>query len=132
MAVGASMREIIDEVRPSRVTLLAKSLGCEVVARLDPAVVSGAARVEVMWATPVFGLPAVRDGAIAKAWRSLIVSGDADRWYDPAGTAAVLEATGGSVLVVERADHSLEVNGDVLATVDGLRRLAEEALAFLH
>src|SRR5947207_12355499 len=76
--VDASIREILDEARPHRLTLLAKSLGCEVVARLDPAVVPPGCRVEVLWCTPVFALPAVRDGAIANAWRSSIVSGDAD------------------------------------------------------
>ena len=135
--VAASMAEILDEVRPRRVTFLAKSLGCEVVARLDPSVVAAAGRVErverveVVWGTPVFALPAVRDGAIAKRWPSLVISGDADPWYDAAATAAVVDATGGSALILAGADHSLEVEGDVLATVDGFRQVAEAVLGFL-
>ena len=61
----------------------------------------------------------------------LVVSGDADRWYDPAGTTAVVGATGGSSLVIAGANHSLEVEGDVLATIEGFRRLAEAVLAFM-
>src|SRR3954451_14240414 len=129
--VDASIRQIVNEVRPHRLPLLAKSLGCEVVARLDPSIVPNGCRVEVLWCTPVFALPAVRDGAVAKAWPSTVVSGDADPFYDPAGTDAVVDATGGSALIIAGADHSLEVNGDVLATLDGFRQLAEVVLAFL-
>ena len=128
--VAARLRDLIEAERPARVTFLAKSLGCEVVARLDPSVLDGVARVDVVWLTPVLALPVVRDGAIAKGWPSLVVSGDADRWYDAAATDDLVEATRGSKLILAGADHSLEVEGDVLATVDGFRRVAEAVLAF--
>ena len=120
---------IVAEHRPDRLTFVAKSLGCEVVATLPPSKVA-ASRVEVLWLTPVFGLDHIRDGAIAKAWPSLVVSGDADAVYDAAGTRAVVDATGGTALILPGADHSLVVEGDVLATVDGWRRLAEAVLGF--
>jgi predicted alpha/beta hydrolase family esterase len=129
--VAADIRAAVEEVRPQRLTLLAKSLGCEVVARMDPAAVAAAPEVAVLWCTPVFARPAVRDGAIAKGWRSLVVIGDADRWYDPAALEAVVRATRAETLVLEGADHSLERAGDVLGTVEGFRRLAAATLAFL-
>jgi hypothetical protein len=129
--VREQIRETIANVQPTRLTLLAKSLGCEVIARMDREVVPSDCDVAVVWATPVFGLPAVRIGAIGKHWRSLVVSGDADPYYDAAGTAAVLDAVDGDALIIPGADHSLEVDGDVLATVDGFRRLAEVVLRFL-
>lgn len=129
--VGEQVREIVAQVRPTRLTLLAKSLGCEVVARLDSSVVAEVSTVDVIWLTPVFALPAIRHGAIGKGWPSLIVSGDADRWFDETATAEVLEALEASALVIAGADHSLEVPGDVMATLDGLRRVADAVLAFL-
>jgi hypothetical protein len=129
--VGAGIRETIAEVQPRRVSFLAKSLGCEVAARMDPDIVPPGCAVDVVWGTPVFGLPAVRAGAMAKGWRSLVVSGDADPYYDAASTSAVLDAVGGEALIIRGADHSLEIDGDVLATVDAFRQVAEAVLTFL-
>jgi hypothetical protein len=128
---GAAIRGMVTEVQPHRLTFLAKSLGCEVIARMDRSVVPPDCEVDVVWGTPVFGLSAVRRGAIAKGWRSLVVSGDADPYYDAECTAVVLDAVDGAALILPGADHSLEVDGDVLATVDVFRQVAESILKFL-
>jgi hypothetical protein len=80
----------------------------------------------------VFGRDVVRTGASAKAWRCLVVSGAADPSYDAPGTQAVLDAAakGSDELVLLGADHSLVVRGDLAATVDGWRRLADAVVAF--
>jgi hypothetical protein len=60
----------------------------------------------------------------------LVVSGDADRAYDGEAMETVVAAVGGETLTIAGADHSLIVDGDVLATVEGLRRLAVAVLRF--
>jgi hypothetical protein len=62
-----------------RVTFVAKSLGTAALAGLDPDQV-GSARTEAIWITPLFREAAVTSGAIALAWRSLLVAGEADTY----------------------------------------------------
>lgn len=113
-----------------RVSFVAKSLGTLALAALDPDVVASAA-VEAIWLTPLFGRPEVRDGAVDRAWRSLLVAGGADGYHDERQHRAVAEAVGARSLVLAGADHRLEVRGDALATVDRLRLLTEAVIGFV-
>ena len=67
-----------------RITFVAKSFGTGILADLDPAVLSSA-RPEAIWLTPLFGFAAVRSGAIAHGWRSLLIAGGADDYHHPEG-----------------------------------------------
>jgi hypothetical protein len=111
------------------VTFVAKSRGTLVLAAMDPSVV-GAGSVAAVWVTPLLGLEYVRTAIVARAWPSLLVAGSADPYHEAAEHDAVCRAIGSASLVIEGADHGLVVEGDVLATVDGFRRLAEATLAF--
>ena len=129
-AVVASVRRLLDRHAPTRVTFVAKSLGTLVLALAGRAMADGVETVEALWLTPTFDVDVVRDAAIERGWRSLVVCGTADPRYDPDAMAAVAAATGGESLTIDGADHSLFVAGDVFATVEGLRRLAEAVLRF--
>ncbi len=111
----------------SRVTLLAKSLGTRVLARL--AVERLPAAVDAVWLTPLFAEPAVAAGAAAKPWRSLYVWGTADAACDLAALDGVVAATGGTVLTVEGGDHALEVAGDPRASADAVARVTSPVRA---
>ena len=128
-------QEVVDEILQAvagavRVTFVAKSLGTIVLSGLDPRALPAGTRVRAIWVTPVFGWKRVGVDAAAKGWPSLIVSGGADRSYDRDATQKVVAATKADELVLDGADHSLVVRGDVHATVDGFRRLADAVLAF--
>lgn len=127
-AVTRQVAEIVDAHRPDRLTFVAKSRGTLVLAAMDESVLACAP--EAIWVTPLTGLEYVRSGMVEKAWRSLVVAGGADPYHDPAGHAAVLTAIGAEDLVVDGANHGLVVEGDVLVTVEGYRRLAEATLRF--
>ena len=129
-AVVSSARRLVEESAPTRLTFVAKSLGTLVVALAGDAMTAGVATVDVIWLTPTFGVDAIRDAAIARGWRSLVVSGDADTWYDREAMEALVAAVGGEALTIEGADHSLIIDGDVFATIEGLRRLAEAVIRF--
>ena len=121
--VGAA----ISAARPSRVTFIAKSLGTIVLANMALAVPVPAAAV---WLTPIFGRADVRDGAVARGFPSLLVAGEADTFHSPARHEEVASAVQARSLILPRADHLLEVPGDVMATVDGFRLLSETVLSF--
>ena len=128
--VGTQVENFIEDSRPDRVTFVAKSLGTMALANMELSV-SEFDRVEAVWLTPLFGRPDVCDGAVRKNWRSLIVAGQADGYHDAASHARVVAALGADSLVLEGADHSLEVARDINATLRAHARLVERILRFL-
>jgi hypothetical protein len=60
------------------------------------------------------------------------VHGTADPACDEMVLRDVVAATGSSVLSIDGGDHTLEVEGDVAASVDALVRLTSAVLAFLR
>ncbi len=129
-SVAEQVSTALSETSPSEVTFIAKSLGTVVLASLpDERLLLPLVRA--IWITPIFGLESVRIGAIAKSWPSLLVAGEADELHQPEQHDSIAEALGAESLVLPRADHSLEVPGDVMATLDGLRTLTERVLAFV-
>lgn len=129
--VGSQVAGFIDEVRPDRVTFVAKSLGTIALANIELNVPESTGRVEAVWLTPLFGRSDVRDGAVAKNWRSLIVAGQADPYHDAHSHAVVAAALGADSMVLDGADHSLEIAGDVQATLQVHTRFVERTLEFL-
>ena len=79
---------------------------------------------------PLFGFDYVRDGAVEKGWPSLVLSGSADPYYDEAGDRAVVEATAGRQVLIEGANHGLHIEGDIVSTAEGFRRISEACLEF--
>ena len=63
--------------------------------------------------------------------RSLFVIGTADQHYQPALLDEVCATTGGERLVAEGANHSLEIPGDVGASLAILERVVRGVAAFL-
>jgi hypothetical protein len=88
-------------------------------------------RVNAIWLTPMFDLDYVEAGAIAAGWRSLVISGAADPTYDEVATRTVVAQLRGTAVLLPRADHKLEVEGDVVATARGAEAAAKAVLAFL-
>ena len=86
--------------------------------------------MSAIWLTPLFGAADVRELAAQSGLRSLIVAGDADPYHDADGFEHVARALGASTLIVERADHALEVPGDVGASIDALSALTAAVLDF--
>ena len=120
---------LVDRHAPDRVTFVAKSRGALFLAAVDEA--SIACEVAAIWVTtPLVDLDEVREGVIEKSWRSLLVAGGADPYHDPVGHAEIGAALRADELVIPGANHGLVVEGDVLATVEGYRRLAEASLEF--
>ena len=123
------IQAIVDERRYAKVTFIAKSLGTMVLGAIGRELALPGL-VDALWITPIFSLDYVRDGALAVGWRSLVVCGSADRYYDRGAIEQVVSGLGADSLVLDRADHGLEVNGDVLATLEGMHRLARAAVGF--
>ncbi len=114
----------------ARVTVIAKSMGSRVVVQISD-LLDRFGDVSVVWLTPLFGDPGIRDAAIRCGWRSLIAFGDEDPAHDEAGVAAVSHALKPSIVRIAGADHALEIPGDLHATMSGLRDVAVAVQEFL-
>lgn len=130
VSVTEQIGAVLSERVPSRITFIAKSLGTFVLASLPSDIPLPG--VKAIWLTPLFGRESVRRGVVAKNWPSLLVAGEADQLHEPEHHGAVAHGLGAASLVLPRADHSLEIPGDVIATLDGFRVLTETVLDFVR
>jgi hypothetical protein len=116
LSVGLQQRDY------RRITLIGKSLGTLAMAALlaSDERVRGA---DCIWLTPLVKDDRLRAVVAARRPRSLFVAGSADHHYDRALLDEVIASTGGGRLVIEGADHSLEIAGDVLSSVEAMARV---------
>lgn len=119
--------------RPYRqVTLIGKSLGTLAMGHLFAAVAGLPRETRAVWLTPLLRVDSLRSRIEQCGRRSLFVIGDADAHYDPALLAQVEVATGGQSVVIAGADHSMEIDGDVLQSLDAVRRIMQAMQAFVR
>lgn len=114
-----------------RLTLVGKSLGTLAMGHLltTAAVPPGATRA--VWLTPLLQEERLREAIGRFAGPSLFAIGTADSVYDPAALDALRGATLGEAVVIEGADHGLDVPGDPVASVQGLERVVRAIRDFL-
>ena len=129
--VTSACQVALDNRSYSRITIVAKSLGTLAQLHLLTQVAIPAS-AEAVWLTPVLGYgPFMRQ---IERWRgrSLFVIGTRDPYYDPALLSRVATATGGETLVIEGADHSMEIEGDIYASLSALEQVIRRIESFLH
>lgn len=111
------------EQRPyDRVALIGKSLGTLAMGHLftqagRPPVVSA------VWLTPMLSVDRLREQIVAFGGPSLFVIGTADEEHDGETLDALVAATNGEAVVVEGADHGMDVPGDAVASVRAVERV---------
>ena len=84
-----------------------------------------------IWLTPLLRSELLKSQLERLDNPSLFVSGSADSEYDAESAAKLRRKPNAQFLLLEGADHSLEVPGDALKSLEALRRLAERTLGFL-
>jgi hypothetical protein len=111
-----------------RVTLIGKSIGTvamDLILETDDRLQSA----ETIWLTPV--VSHIEPRRAAGRGRALFVIGTADPSYDPDDFDAFVRAAGGSSLVVEEADHALQVGTDPLRAIEIVREVVVAIRTFL-
>jgi pimeloyl-ACP methyl ester carboxylesterase len=128
--VAAAWRAGLGQRGYQVVTLVGKSMGTLAMAHLlteDPQ----PDRLQAVWLTPLLGREWVRAQIEQVRPRSLIAIGTADPRYDPTHVEQVREATRAELVLIEGANHSLDIPGDVVGSVRALERVMEGLAAFL-
>jgi len=127
--VEAALRIALAQRSYDAVTLIGKSLGTVAISHLVSAD-SGLDSSRVIWLTPVLSDEKVR--AQIKARRNdLVVLGTADHYYDQAYVAELNRTTRNEILLVEGADHSMEIQGSVPESVAILGEVSGRIVTFL-
>ncbi|HET7046546.1 MAG TPA: hypothetical protein VFI37_16995, partial [Gaiellaceae bacterium] len=80
-----------------------------------------------IWLTPLLQLTDVTEALARATAPTLLVGGGADESWD----GAVAERLPGERLVIDGADHALEIAGDPYASLDALRRVTARVDGFV-
>jgi predicted alpha/beta-hydrolase family hydrolase len=129
--VTAACRAAIGQHRSEQVLLIGKSLGTIAMGHLlttEPMV----AHARAIWLTPLLRNDRLRAQIQRSGHRSLFVIGTADPHYHAAYLAEVQAATRGETVIIEGGDHSLEVGGDVFASLQAVEQVLRAMEAFLR
>ncbi len=102
-----------------RLTLIAKSLGTLALAHLlsEPILPSD---TRAIWLTPLLDDPIIRARIQSHPGRNVIAIGTTDPAYDPATLDHLAQSANTTVLIIPNADHSLDIPGDTIASVNAL------------
>ncbi|MEJ2288092.1 MAG: hypothetical protein P8Y02_05485 [Deinococcales bacterium] len=84
-----------------------------------------------IWLTPLLSNEGLRRAVLRRRPPSFFAIGTADPLYEAAALQELMDATGGRSVVVDRADHSLEIAGDLRASLEALRAYGVGLEAFL-
>jgi hypothetical protein len=84
-----------------------------------------------IWLTPLIGLPVLREQIAEFGGRSLFVIGTADSHYDSEVFKSLCDATHGESVVIDGADHGMDIQGDPVASVRAMERVVEAMARFV-
>jgi hypothetical protein len=127
--VGAALETGLSQRRYDRLVLVGKSLGTRAMAHMVENTMPAATwRV---WLTPPLRDPDVLECISRHGNRSHVVIGTGDGHYDPVVVENLRIAHGCRVTVIAGAEHSLDVEGNVAASVEALRTVMSDMTMFL-
>jgi hypothetical protein len=114
----------------ARLVLIGKSIGTLALASL---VGRDEGREAVtIWLTPLLRQPWLVEAALGARGPGFYAVGSGDATYDPAALGRIREVTGAEAIVLEGANHSLEVPGDVRRSLEYMQEFIGALEAFLE
>jgi hypothetical protein len=111
----------VDRLGATRTLLVAKSLSSNAVHLAAERNLPG------VWLTPLLYLPEIAEGFRQLRAPALLVGGGEDKSWD----GELARSSRHEVLELEAADHSLQIPGEALASIDLLRHVVERIEEFL-
>jgi pimeloyl-ACP methyl ester carboxylesterase len=125
-AVQAGMKQRTYE----RLILIGKSIGTLSLAYLVTQ--GGYATATTIWLTPLLRQPWLAQAATQCRGPALFVAGGGDSTYDPATLARIQQASGAKTLILEDANHSLEIPGQLHQSLAWMSEYIQEIERFLE
>lgn len=125
----AACRVLVARRAYEQITIIGKSLGTVVMGYLLDTLLSSV-QVRTIWLTPLLSRPEVRMH-MQQARPALFVVGTADPTYDPALMSEVQAANPCQLLVIDGANHSLQIEDNVLQSLQIMEQLVRAVQTFL-
>jgi hypothetical protein len=113
----------------SRLVLVGKSIGTLVLAYLVAQ--AGYANATTIWLTPLLRQPWLVQSAMLCTGPALFVAGSGDMAYDQVALNMIQEAISSRSLIIDHANHSLEIQGDLPGSIRFIYQLIETMSRFL-
>ncbi len=129
-AAEAAVRAALERTAPERIALIGKSLGTFAMAHLLACGLD-LPRLDCIWITPVLKQESLLEQMLACRHMSLVVAGSSDPYSDAKGLDRLEKEIGMRVILIEGADHSLEVAGNVVETLRGMQRMVHSIEGFM-
>ena len=85
----------------------------------------------LQWLTPLLRSERLLRQMQAFRGRSLIVIGTEDAHYDPKILTSLRETSGAKLLIIEGADHGLDIPGDAIGSVEVMQTIVTAIERFL-
>lgn len=126
----AALRAGLGQRSYPELTLVGKSLGTLAMGHVLTAA-SLPARTWAVWLTPLLRQAGFREQMRRHRGPALVAIGTADPHHDPTLLDEVRQATGAEVVVIADGDHSLDVPGDVAASIRAVEQVIGAMQAFL-
>lgn len=127
---AAAASKAVMDGRYEQVALIGKSLGTLAMGHLL-SMEKFPDQTKGVWLTPVLSDSDLRRRLEAASVPSLLVIGTNDHYYDAAFLGGLRTKRATLVMEVDGADHSLEVEGDVIASIDVLKRVVDAVRRFI-
>lgn len=126
----AAVKTAIQKCEPARLTLIGKSLGTVAMAGLLSAELS-LPRTDCIWITPLVKNAALVEQMAGVRQMSLVVAGTKDPHSDAKALDRLEKEAGMHVIQIEDANHSVEIEGNVIASLRGLQRMVRAIDEFM-
>jgi dienelactone hydrolase len=114
----------------SQIGFIGKSIGAGVVAHLFQ-VESGLGTARGVYLTPPLGTPFFDPVFTRTKQPAYLAIGTADRFYQPESLDSLRKARSFKLALIEGADHSMDVTGDLQASIEAVKRVTREVVDFL-
>jgi len=125
-----AVRRVLRERDYGRIALVGKSIGTGVVAHLcleEPR----CPRARTVYLTPTLEVPLFDPLFARTSQPALLAMGTADPFYSQAALDRLREQRSFELCLIDGADHSLVIPGDLDASLAALRKVTVEAAAFI-
>ncbi len=114
-----------------KITLIGKSIGTAAMGHLITTI-SNLPDLHCIWLTPILKNERLLLQMKQTKHRSLFVTGTADPYYDKSNLDDLLKSTGGQSIVIDGADHSLEIARDPIKSIQALERITRGIVEFIR
>ncbi len=128
--VANSCHTVLNRRSYNEITIIGKSIGTRAMGQLLTTE-DQLRNATAIWLTPLLRSENLRAQIQQVRQRSLFVIGTADPQYNQTHLDEVRKATKGEMLVIEGADHSLEIEGNVLQSLQAMERVIRAIQSFV-